>query len=153
MSGARTKFGMGRVYLDAAAEARRRGDRRVGTDHIALAMLSDPGSEAALALGVDLERARRALQALDHDALLTLGIEAAFDDAALGGAAKARLPLTPAGRAVFTGLRRVAVGERLSRKHVLLALLARARPDPAAALFDALGVDRDTVRDRLAEAS
>lgn len=148
----RPKFGMGRVYLDAASEARRRGDRRVGTDHIALAMLCDPGSEPTQALEVSLESARAALQTLDTEALATLGIDASFTDAASATRREERLPLTPAARAIFTSLRRVAAGERLSRKHVLLALLARQRPDPAAELFDALGVDCDAVRDRLAEA-
>ena len=36
------QFGMGRVYLNAAAEARRRGDRRVSTEHLVLALLVDP---------------------------------------------------------------------------------------------------------------
>lgn len=144
---------MRRVYLEAAAEARRRGDRRVGTDHIALAMLSEPDSESARALGVDLDSARSALHALDRDALATLGIDAWFDDPALPVRSTQRLPLTPAARAVFGSLRREAAGERLGRRHVLLALLARARPDPAAELFDALGVDREAVRERLAEAS
>lgn len=44
------------------------------------------------------------------------------------------------------------MGERLGIKHVLLALLSRERPDPAAELFHALGVDRTDVRNRLREA-
>jgi hypothetical protein len=54
-------------------------------------------------------------------------------------------------RAVFTGLRREAAGERLGVKQVLFALLARERPDPAAELFHAIGVDRMQVRNRLRE--
>ena len=42
MVSSKSRFGLGRVYRDAGAEAKRRGDRRVGTDHIALAMLADP---------------------------------------------------------------------------------------------------------------
>jgi Clp amino terminal domain, pathogenicity island component len=149
---ARTRFGMGRVYLDALAEARRRGDRRVGTDHIALAMLCDPDSNTARALGFSLDSARTALQTLDSEALATLGIDAPFVEVATAPRTRERLSLTPAGRAIFTGLRRVAAGERLGPKHVLLALLGQQRPDPAAELFDALGVDRDVVRARLAPA-
>jgi ClpA/ClpB-like protein len=142
---------MGRVYLDAAAEAQRRGDRRVGTDHIALALLADPASDTARALGVELEEARAALEALDRDALATVGVDAPGHAPVLPVRSGQRLPLTPAGRSVFTGLRRVAAGERLGRKHVLLTLLATARPDPAAELFDALDIDRDTVRSRLGQ--
>lgn len=78
MGESRARFGMGRVYLAAAAEARRRGDRRVSTEHVALALLTDPDSETARALGVSLGAARTALQDLDSKALASLGIDATF---------------------------------------------------------------------------
>jgi hypothetical protein len=143
------QFGMGRVYLDASAEATRLGDRKVGTGHLALAMVVDPASVTARALGFDLGAAREALQGLDRDALLSIGIDAAFRGPVLPGREGDRLPLTPAAKAVFTGLRNEANGEQIGIQHVLSALLSRNRPDPAADLFDALGVDRATVRDRL----
>src|SRR4051794_40751991 len=99
---------MGRVYLDAAEEARRRGGRRVGTDDVALAMLSDPDSEFAQALAVDLDEARGALQGLDRQALASLGIDVSSDDPALPARSNERLPLASAGRAVVTSVRRVA---------------------------------------------
>ena len=34
------------IYLRASEEARRRGDRRTGTDHLLLALLEDPSIEA-----------------------------------------------------------------------------------------------------------
>jgi hypothetical protein len=37
------------IYLQAGEEARRRGDRRTGTDHILLALLEDPSIEVVLA--------------------------------------------------------------------------------------------------------
>jgi len=151
MAGVKSRFGMGQVYLDAQAEARRRGDRRVSTEHIALAMLSNPESVTARALGVDLTSARATLQKLDRQALAVLGLDATDDGPVSPGRESERLRMTPAGRDVFTGLGRNAAGERLSIKHVLLALLARERPDPAAELFAALGVDRDEVRTRLRE--
>jgi ATP-dependent Clp protease ATP-binding subunit ClpA len=143
---------MGRIFLDAAAEARRRGDRRVSTEHVALAMLSDPSSVTARALRVDLVSARAVLNDLDRAALATVGIEASFNGPVLPGRANERLRLTPSARAIFSGLRREADGERLSIRHVLLALLRREPPDPAAELFDTLGIDRDAVRDRLPNA-
>ena len=152
MGESRSRFGMGRVYLDATAEARRCGDRRVSTEHIALAMLSDPDSATARALGVSLVSARSALHDLDRGALATLSIEASFDGPVLPGRPNERLRLTPSARAVFSGLRQEAGGDRLSTRHVLLALLRREPPDPAAELFDALGVDRGAVRDRLRNA-
>jgi len=145
------RFGLGRVYRDASAEAKRRGDRRVGTDHIALAMLADPDSVTARALGLSLASARTALEALDREALASVGIDVSVNVPAISGRVNERLRLTPAGRAVFTGLRREAVGKPLGVKHVLLALLSRERPDPAAELFHALGVDRTAARNRLQE--
>ena len=140
---------MGQIYLDAAAEARRRGDRRVSTEHLALALLTNADSVTAQALGVTADTARTTLQGLDRNALARLGIVASFDEAFTPRRSKKRLRLTPAAREVFTGLRHEAVGERLSARHVLLALLRRERPDPAAELFDALQVDRAAVRERL----
>ena len=36
------------IYLRASEEARRRGDRRTGTDHLLLDLLEDPSTEAVL---------------------------------------------------------------------------------------------------------
>ena len=60
------------IYLRAGEEARRRGDRRSGTDHLLLALLEDPSLEALL--GVSLQQARQALESLDREALGALGL-------------------------------------------------------------------------------
>lgn len=148
-TGSSSRFGLGIVYANAGEEARRRGDRRVGTEHIALALLRDPQSPPAQALAVSLPEARAALEELDRQALAALGIGAEPVGREKTGGDKERLRLTPAGREVFTRLRRVAAGERLGGKHVLLALLTSDRPDPAAELFSALGIDAAQVRARL----
>ena len=109
--------GMGQVYRQASAEAKRRGDRRVSTEHIALAMLVDPDSETARALGVSLESARAALDTLDREALTSVGIEVINNPPSISGRKAERFRLTPAGRGVFTGLRREAGGERIGVKH------------------------------------
>jgi hypothetical protein len=54
------------ICLQASEEARRRGDRRAGTDHILLALLEDPSVEGLL--GVSLQQARQAQDALDREA-------------------------------------------------------------------------------------
>ncbi|MGD0595104.1 MAG: Clp protease N-terminal domain-containing protein [Acidimicrobiales bacterium] len=66
------------------------------------------------------------------------------------------LPLTSGARGVL----KRAIDEasplksgRIESGHFLLALLALERPDPAAELLHALGVDPAVVRDRLAESS
>ncbi|WP_223838849.1 Clp protease N-terminal domain-containing protein [Nocardiopsis deserti] len=146
---AQRDFGMGRVYLDANTEALYRGDRKVGTEHVLLALLGDPDSAAARALGADLPAARRALERLDADALASVGVQAESPGPVLPGREGDRLALTPAAKAVFTGLRKEAGRERIGTEHVLLGLLARTRPDPAAELLDALETDRAAVRARL----
>ena len=62
------------ICLRASEEARRRGDRRYGTDHILLALLENPSIEVVL--GVNLQQARQALESLDHEALGALGLAA-----------------------------------------------------------------------------
>ena len=39
------------ICLQAGEEARRRGDRRYGTDHLLLALLEDPSIEVMLEIG------------------------------------------------------------------------------------------------------
>jgi len=141
--------GMGQVYLDANAEAVRCGDRKVSTEHVLLALLAPKGSPVARALGVSPDDGRAALERLDRAALSSVGIHAEAAGPVLPGQVEDRLPMTPAVKAVFTGLRKQAGRDRIGVHHVLLGLLARTRPDPAAALIDALGIDRSAVRAQL----
>ncbi len=60
------------IYLRASEEARRRGDRRTGTDHVLLALFEDPSIDVVL--GVNLHQARQALESLDQEALGALGL-------------------------------------------------------------------------------
>lgn len=73
----RARFGPGarEVIGAAVAEARLRGDRRIGTEHLLLGVLRHPDTAAARALAVDLADARAALGALDREALAVLGID------------------------------------------------------------------------------
>ena len=65
------------TYLQASEEARRRGDRRTGTDHLLLALLEDPS--IGVVLGVSLQQARQALESLDQEALGALGMGSGTD--------------------------------------------------------------------------
>lgn len=149
MARSQPQQGMGQVYLDANTEAVRRGDRKVSTEHVLLALLADADSIPARALGVSLEEGRGALERLDRTALAAVGIQAGPPGPVFPGRTNDRLPLTPAAKAVFTGLRKTAHRDRIGSHHVLLGLLDRTRPDPAAVLLDALSVDRTAVRTRL----
>ena len=95
----------GATYYDARNEAIRRGDRTIGTEHLLLALLVDPASPAAKALGCDLHSARRALDALDSEALAAIGVEPGITAGPVAVRATGRLRLTPAAKAVITGIR------------------------------------------------
>ena len=148
------------VYLQASEEARRRGDRRTGTDHLLLALFEDPSIEVVL--GVSLQQARQALEALDREALGALGLGSGIDAPALpmravpkkprirDVAQKDRLRMTPAAKKVLEeaskpNRRRLYV----TAQQVLAQILALQPPDPAAALLGALGVNTSEVRRRL----
>ena len=160
----------------AREEARRRGSRRVGTEDVVLGLLREP--DVAQLLGCDLDTAREALDAMDRDALVAIGIDRPLDappvptrEPALGGRraiVKAvltdHLPMTPVAKRAMEEAgkdRRHRHGSgapwdpspRWSRERVLIALLSLAPPDPAAALLDALKVNRDEVSTRLSEPS
>jgi len=149
------------IYLQASEEARRRGDRRTGTDHLLLALFEDPSTEAVL--GVTLQQARQALDSLDRQALGTLGLGSGTDAPPLPMRAvpkkptlkdiimqKDRLRLTPAAKKVLEqaskpNRRRLQV----TAQQVLAQILTLQPPDPAAALLGALGVNTSQVQRRL----
>ena len=148
------------IYLRAGEEARRRGDRRTGTDHVLLALFEDPSIEAVL--GVNLQQARQALESLDREALGALGLGSGTDAPPLPMRAvpkkprirdvmkKDRLRMTPAAKRVLEeaskpNRRRLQV----TAQQVLAQILTLQPPDPAAALLGALGVDTSEVRRRL----
>jgi len=139
----------------AAEEARRRGDRRLGTDHLLLGLLHDPVSAAARALQVDLDAARTSADALDRAAMAAVGIEVDHLGQLNAAAPFRRLPpLTSGARAVLKSTidtARPSKTGRIETHHFLLALLDRKRPDPAAQLLEALGVDPAATRGRLDE--
>ena len=150
-----TRSPFAEVVNAALDEARLRGDRRMGTEHLLLGLLRAPTSEPARALGVDVLTARAGLDELELAALRSIGIDG---DLVRGLAELPRRhpPLTVA--ALTSGARtvvRLAVDATTARtrpdapRHLLLALLDRDRPDPVAALFAQLGIDRAAVRARL----
>ncbi|MFZ0049057.1 MAG: Clp protease N-terminal domain-containing protein [Streptosporangiaceae bacterium] len=149
------------VYLRASEEARRRGDRRAGTDHILLALLEEPSTEAVL--GVSLQQARRAQESLDHEALGALGLGPGTDAPALpmravpkkpkfrDVAKKGHFPMTPAAKkALQDAVRPNRRKGYVTAQQVLAQILALQPPDPAAVLLGALGVNTPEVQRRLA---
>jgi Clp amino terminal domain, pathogenicity island component len=152
------------IYLRASEEARRRGDRRTGTDHVLLALLENPPIEVLL--GVSLQQARQALESLDQEALGALGLGSGTDAPPLPMRAvpkkptirdimqKDRLRMTPAAKKVLEeaskpNRRKIWV----TAQQVLAQILTLRPPDPAAVLLDALGVNTSEVRCRLGAAT
>ena len=144
-------YNFGATYYDARDEAIRRGDRTIGTEHMVLAMLIDPASPAAQALGCDLASARRALDALDIEALAAIGVESGITAGPVAVRTRGRLRLTPAAKAIFTGIHDARKNRGAGLGTVLGALLDLPRPDPAAELLAALGVDARAPRERFSD--
>ena len=152
------------ICLRAGEEARRRGDRRTGTDHLLLALLEDPSVERLV--GVSLQQARHVLESLDDEALGTLGLGSGADVPPLpmrdvpkkprfrDVAQKDRLRMTPAAKKV---LEDASTSNRhrlqVTPQQVLARILALRPPDPAAVLLGALGVDTSEVRLRIGAAT
>ena len=135
----------------ALEESRRRGDRRLGTEHLLLGLLHDPDGVPARALGVDLDAARAALDRLDRAALAALGIDVEGLRPAVVPPRRGRLTpgaLTSNARAVVNAAIR-GVPRPRDPAGLLRALLTVSPPDPAADLLAELGVDRQAVRKRL----
>jgi Clp amino terminal domain, pathogenicity island component len=148
------------IYLRASEEARRRGDRRTGTDHLLLALLEDPSIEVVL--GVNLQQARQALALLDQEALGALGMGSGTDAPPVPMRAvpkkprirdvmkKDRLRMTPAAKKVLENAAKPNRRKlQLTAQQVLTQILTLRPPDPAAVLLGALGVNTSEVRRQL----
>jgi hypothetical protein len=153
----------GRHPPSASEEARRRGDRRAGTDHILLGLLEeDPSIEVVL--GVSLQQARQALELLDQEALGALGMGFGADTPPLPTRAVPKKPtfrevikkdrprLTPAAKkALEEAVKPNRRKSQVTAQQVLAQILTLRPPDPAAVLLGALGVNAAEVRLRLDE--
>jgi len=147
------------IYMRASEEARRRGDRRTGSDHLLLGLLEDPSIEVVV--GVSLQQARQALASLDHEALGALGLGSATDAPPLPMRAvpkkptiravlKNRLRMTPAAKKVLEeAVKPMRRKTQVTAQQVLAQILTLQPPDPAAVLLGALGVNTSEVRRRL----
>lgn len=147
------------TFAAAQQEARRLGDRRVGTDHILIALLRDPEIEEIV--GVTPQRAREALDSMDAAALRAIGVDRVVPPAPLKeepiparptarSLMAPRIRLTPGAKACLQEASRpIRRGRRVTPQRVLLALLENHEPDPAATLLGALDVDAIELRVRL----
>jgi hypothetical protein len=148
------------ISMRASEEARRRGDRRTGTDYVLLGLLEDPSIEVML--GVSLQHARQALESLDQEALGALGMGSGTDAPPLPMRAvpkklafrdvmkQDRLRMTPAAKKVLEeAVKPNRRKTQVTAQQVLAQILTLQPPDPAAVLLGALGVNPSEVRRRL----
>jgi hypothetical protein len=145
------RYNFGATYYDAMDEAIRCGDRVIGTEHMLLALLVDPASPAAQAIGCDLESARAALDALDGEALAAIGVKPGVTAGPVAVRPHGKLRLTPAAKAIFTSIPSISKDSRDGLGIVLNALLGLRPPDPAAELLAALSADAPTISARFSE--
>jgi ATP-dependent Clp protease ATP-binding subunit ClpA len=134
------------VLTFASAESAARGSGRIGTQDLLLATLVDPTSDAVRILGVDLDDGRRVVDGLDRAALASVGVDLGEVHLERRPAAGGRPALTAGARAVLARAVRSARAEsarRVDMRHLTLALLGCRRPDAAAEVLEALGVDRE----------
>jgi hypothetical protein len=147
------------TYIAACEEARQRGDRRVGTEHLLLGLLRDPQIEEVL--GVTHEQARLALTRLDNEALASINVPEELNLPPLAERAllprpnflnvlKGRMKMTPSAKGTLTKYRALMLHHQTTSPGQLLAWLLELRaPDPVAQLFDKLKVDTVALRARL----
>jgi ATP-dependent Clp protease ATP-binding subunit ClpA len=147
-----TKDARSRVLAIAGEEAQRRGDARIGSEHLLLALLHDPDTLATRALDVDRAAAHAALVELDRMALAAIGIELPHLHADVAVHSRRRPPLTSGARAVLHRAATAATSVRartVQTRHLLLGVLDCKPPDPAARLLTAVGVDPAAAKRRL----
>jgi ATP-dependent Clp protease ATP-binding subunit ClpA len=139
----------------AVTEASKRGGRRVGTEHLLLALLHEPDGVVTRALGVGLDQVRSALDAMDVDALTAVGVDTAVVPV-VPSRSTGHLAFTSAAKAVLERSLRETIrrkDRRIEPMHLLLGLLRCERPDATAELLERLGVDPAVVRARLSTAA
>jgi ATP-dependent Clp protease ATP-binding subunit ClpA len=152
---------------DARDEARRTGRDRIGSEHVLLGLLAQPGTaaDALTDAGLTLPQLRSRVPArsggsLDADALASLGIDldavrratdAAFGPGALDQArrpSRRQLPMAEDTKRTLVGAVRYAHqhgGREVSSGHLLIGILDQ--PDiPACALLAETGTDLGALR-------
>ena len=136
---------------DARYEAARRGDRRIGTEHLLISLLEDEGN--ASAVGVDAAAARGAADELDRAALAAVGVDVGEVASSGRRHTGGHMPFTAGAKSFMSDTLAQAAAEKarsITPRHMMLAILERRAPDPAAALLGALEVDVPEARNRLA---
>lgn len=141
------------VWRDAGLESMRRQDGYIGSEHILLALLSNPSGIGCAVTGVSLEDAREALHRLDDQALASIGVAMEAPDS-MGKRRRVRMSVTDSVKRALADARREAErrGEKaIDTRHFMLAIVNADRPNIALRLLDELGRDPKHIRTKLDE--
>lgn len=139
-----------RIVGYAMEEARSRGDKRLGTEHLLLGALHESGPSAVM--GVSLEDAHNAAARLDASALKSVGLETKNLKRAVMPTTGRKPPFSSGAKEVMANMVKQAVDQKsrqITTSNLLVALLDREEHDPVSALLEELKVDKSTVRARL----
>jgi ATP-dependent Clp protease ATP-binding subunit ClpA len=146
------------VLAAAQACARRRGEGRIGTDHLLIGVVTS-GNEIARRAGLSVEGLHEALDRLDGSALCAFGIETASEallaSSPVPGPPSGRrrphrgipgrhLPLSAGARRSLKKSLRLALDHRhrrINTNHLLAALATGGHNDPAVRLLKSSAVD------------
>jgi ATP-dependent Clp protease ATP-binding subunit ClpA len=152
---------VGRLSLDARAdvfeaakdEAQMRGQHRVGSDHLLLALLREPEGVASRVLGMDVDQGRQALEQLDARALAAVGVQAS-EVLPAASRLRGRIRFTDGAKSAL--VRSVRLAQRQGSKvitpaHLTAGLLAADSPDPVVSILRVAGIDATEAQKTLEE--
>jgi ATP-dependent Clp protease ATP-binding subunit ClpA len=142
------------VVTTAVEEAERRGDSRIGTEHLLLGVCR---VGVLASMGVDEETVRGVLNRLDTEALASVGVDAGEfsngPDARRRGRQR-HIPFTGSGKQVLVQalVEAKAVGSRrIESGHIALAITRLPDHDRAARVLRGAGVNLTDLRQSLLE--
>lgn len=146
-----------RAVTLAAEEARTRGDSRINTEHLLLAVSSTAGLGE---LGLSPERLRRQLDRLDAEALESVGIDPSLIMEAVEGSRpitknRGHIPFTEAAKDILKQALREALELKhryIGVEHIALALATLPPGDRAIGALVGLGIDPSHLRSSLISA-
>jgi hypothetical protein len=137
------------IVTSAIDEATRRGDSRIGTEHV---LISIAGAQSLAGIFPTPDELRNQLDRLDEEALRSVGLDPGLlgvDRTPRQGAGKRHIPFTGAAKDLLKGALKeaLALGHRhIGGVHLALALTTADRPDRALATLESLGVSPEVVR-------
>jgi ATP-dependent Clp protease ATP-binding subunit ClpA len=137
------------IVTSAIDEAARRGDHRIGTEHLLISMA---GAQSLAGIFPMTDELRNQLDRLDEEALRSVGLDPLLlgvDHTVRPGAGKSHIPFTGAAKDLLKGglKEAIALGHRhIGAVHLALAVTTSNRPDRALATLEGLGLSPDGVR-------